>query len=178
MNTPVVTLKTNHPLCVRPLLSISSARSNAKRLETDAIANDSPIFSNLCCRNSSLQASRLMSPKLDERPAFNEPLREKRQCVGKTRQRGHDVIPQSTVQRPSIGRSSSTRARHPQCVRFLPQPLPMSASCRPCHNCPKLTVAPPRPQRLPREGDPADQETEHGAGSDRIERCAPYRSPR
>jgi hypothetical protein len=39
--------------------------------------------------------------------------------------------------------SSSTRARHPQCVRFLPQPLPMSASCRPCHNCPKMSSLSP-----------------------------------
>ena len=54
------------------------------------------------------------------------------------------------TKRRSFGRSSSTRARHPQCVRFLPQPLPMSASCRPCHNCPKMSSLSPlhaRPTR-------------------------------
>ena len=54
------------------------------------------------------------------------------------------------TKRRSFGRSSSTRARHPQCVRFMPQPLPMSASCRPCHNCPKMSSLSPlhvRPTR-------------------------------
>jgi len=98
VNTPVVTLKTNHPLCVRPLLSISSARSNAKRLETDAIANDSPIFSNLCCRNSSLQASRLMSPKLDERPHLTNHFGKNVNVWEKLVKEGTIVIPQATKQ--------------------------------------------------------------------------------
>ena len=176
MNTPVVTLKTNHPLCVRPLLSVSSARSNAKRHRDRRERFPAKrLFSNLCCRNSSLQASRLTSPKLDERPHLTNHF-------GKNVNVWEKLVKEGTTSfrnQPCRGPPSADhlpRARGT--LSAYAQPLPMSASCRPCHNCPKLTVAPPRPQRLPREGDPADQETEHGAGSDRIERCAPYRSPR
>ena len=173
MNTPVVTLKTNHPLCVRPLLELSA---HSLLTPQCAFIRGTRPTRTCVCRNSSLQASRLTSQKHDNctqltfSTSWNTSIR---QCDAKLDVKGLSG-------RDSLSFDPLPRARRPQCVRFLSQPLPMSASCRPCPNCPKMSSLSPLHARrvLPREGDPAGQEPEHGAGSDRIERCAPYRSPR
>ena len=156
------------------LFSVSSARFQTRN-GTRRRRERFPIFSNLCCRNSSLQASRLTSPKLDERPHLTNHFGKNVNVWEKLVKEGTTSFRNQPCTGPSadhLPRARGTLSAYAFCPNPCRCPHPVG------HATIALTVAPPRPQRLPREGDPADQETEHGAGSDRIERCAPYRSPR
>ena len=102
----------------------------------------SRIFSNLCCRNSSLQPSRLTSQKHDKRSHLTNHSGKTSSC-GKTRQRVQSRANQKALLRPII-----FHARAAPSVRTLFAPTLADVrilSAMPQLPEDELTVAPPRP---------------------------------